>query len=137
MKRIIRLSESDLHRVIEESVKRILKESTYDGFRVYPHLKGDEGPVTVLANFINYTFCFNKKKIGTFDTIDEAVEFINGLPNNRDFVLDLVEDAYSEMESGDETSIDRIIFNGYLTQSDGSLYAIGNGLSVNPFSYMD
>lgn len=29
MKRRIRLSESDLHRVIEESVKRVLREASY------------------------------------------------------------------------------------------------------------
>lgn len=32
MKRTIRLTEADLHRVIKESVKRIIRESDYDGY---------------------------------------------------------------------------------------------------------
>ena len=34
MKRTIRLTESDLHRVVRESVKRVLKEAAYNGNHV-------------------------------------------------------------------------------------------------------
>lgn len=33
MKKLVRLTEGDLHRIIENSVKRVLRESDYD----YPH----------------------------------------------------------------------------------------------------
>lgn len=42
MKKTIRLSESDLHRVIKESVKRVLREGEYDSIGVpTPHPSGD------------------------------------------------------------------------------------------------
>ena len=42
MKKTIRLTESDLHRVIKESVKRVLNEGEYDSIGVpTPHPSGD------------------------------------------------------------------------------------------------
>lgn len=37
MKRVTKLTESDLHRIIRESVKRVLsEEGQYDSFKYYP-----------------------------------------------------------------------------------------------------
>lgn len=41
MRRTIRLTESDLHRVIKETVKRILKETTFDGVGFYVSVDED------------------------------------------------------------------------------------------------
>ena len=42
-KQVIRLTESDLHRIIKESVKKIVKESKYDGDFPYDYYYSDEG----------------------------------------------------------------------------------------------
>ena len=44
MKKLVRLTEGDLHRIIENSVKRVLRESDYDDYDVYedePYLSDD------------------------------------------------------------------------------------------------
>lgn len=43
MKKVIRLTESDLHRIVNESVKRILKESEWD---TYLQQDDDDEPTT-------------------------------------------------------------------------------------------
>ena len=43
MKKLIRLTESDLHRIVKESVNRILKEVNYaDNYRMHPNEKIDD-----------------------------------------------------------------------------------------------
>lgn len=44
MKKLVRLTEGDLHRIIENSVKRVLRESVYDDYDEYedePYLSAD------------------------------------------------------------------------------------------------
>ena len=53
MKRIIKLNESDLHRIVKESVNKILKESDETAWE-YSHLSSDEGIFIVVANFYDY-----------------------------------------------------------------------------------
>lgn len=40
-KQIVRLTESDLHRIVKESVTKILKESAYDDVYVVANVIGD------------------------------------------------------------------------------------------------
>lgn len=35
MRKLVRLTEGDLHRIIENSVKRVLRESDYDDYDEY------------------------------------------------------------------------------------------------------
>lgn len=132
MKRnIIRLTKSDLHRIVKESVNRILRE-TIDDFRTYPHVRDNGTKIVVVAHFIDYTYCFEEKKLGEFDSIEEAKRFVLDIANNDDYIRDLAEEVYSNMDEDDETTIDDIILNIYQDYGDRGLYAIGNGISVVP-----
>lgn len=131
MNKRIRLTESDLHRIVRESVKRILRETT-DDFRTYPHVRDNGTKIIVLANFIDYTYCFEKKKLGEFNSIEEAKRFVLDIANNDDYIRELAGEVYSNMDETDETNVDRIILNIYQDYGNRGLYAIGNGISVVP-----
>ena len=42
MKQVIRLTESDLHRIIKESVKQILEQEDYDSIIAAHNTKGEK-----------------------------------------------------------------------------------------------
>ena len=130
-KKLIRLTEGDLHRIVKESVNRILKESETD-YQTYPHIRDNGTKVIVMAHFIEYTFSFKDKKLGEFDSIEEAKRFVLEIVNNNEYIRDLADEVYSNMDENDETRIDRIILNIYQDYGDRGLYAIGNGISVTP-----
>ena len=124
-------NESRINRVVKESVNRILKESETD-YQTYPHIRDNGTKVIVMAHFIDYTFSFEDKKLGEFDSIEEAKRFVLEIVNNNEYIRDLADEVYSNMDENDETRIDRIILNIYQDYGDRGLYAIGNGISVTP-----
>lgn len=130
-KDIMAANESKLSRIVKESVNRILKESETD-YQTYPHIRDNGTKLIVMASFIDYTFCFEKKKLGEFDSIEEAKRFVLEIVNNNEYIRDLADEVYSNMDENDETRIDRIILNIYQDYGDRGLYAIGNGISVTP-----
>jgi len=130
-KDIMAANESKLSRIVKESVNRILKESETD-YQTYPHIRDNGTKVIVMAHFIDYTFSFEDKKLGEFDSIEEAKRFVLEIVNNNEYIKDLADEVYSNMDENDETRIDRIILNIYQDYGDRGLYAIGNGISVTP-----
>lgn len=130
-KDIMAANESKLSRIVKESVNRILKESETD-YQTYPHIRDNGTKVIVMAHFIDYTFSFEDKKLGEFDSIEEAKRFVLEIVNNNEYIRDLADEVYSNMDENDETRIDRIILNIYQDYGDRGLYAIGNGISVTP-----
>ena len=113
MKQRIRLTESQLHKIIKNVVNETLgRGSSDDNMTTFEssHVKPNSREFTVIANFFDYTYCFKKEIIGTFDNYNEAKEFALEKIRDKDFMYDLAEDAYAEMEDDDETSIDDINF---------------------------
>ena len=57
MKKVIRLTENDIHRIVKNSVKRILKENDYDSQMIYlnGNVCDDEGNSAVNLWFENNT----------------------------------------------------------------------------------
>jgi hypothetical protein len=89
MKKLIRLTESDLHRIIENSVKRVLKEGKY------PNPMG--GPEDRINAYPEYTSDFDDGRYGDFD-----FEPFMPIPNKeRLHTLDRTTDAFSDWEKGD------------------------------------
>lgn len=113
----IRLSESQLHRIIEESVNKILKESDETAWE-YSHLSSDEGIFIVVANFYDHTYCFKKKEIERFDNSNEAKQYAIRMIQDKNFINDLIDDVYSEMDEGDETNVDDVNIEVYQDDID-------------------
>ena len=118
-KKLIRLTESDLHRIVKESVKRILKEADETAWE-YGHLSSDEGVFIVVANFYDHTYCFKTKEIERFDNSNEAKQYAVRMIRDKDFINDLVDDIYSEMdtEEVDETNVDDVNIEVYRNNID-------------------
>ena len=53
MKQIIKLRESDLHRIVKESVKRVLRESTYPRIRINESFEDGLDTIEWLSQYIN------------------------------------------------------------------------------------
>lgn len=51
MKRITRLTESDLRRIVKESVKKVLKEGVFDSKRIQAELDNSLGGGAMVADF--------------------------------------------------------------------------------------
>ena len=117
MKRIIKLNESDLHRIVKESVNKILKESDETAWE-YSHLSSDEGIFIVVANFYDYTYCFKQKEIERFDNSNEAKQYAIRMIRDKNFIKDLVDDIYSEMDEEDETNVDDVNIEVYRNNID-------------------
>ena len=87
MKKLIRLTESDLHRIVENSVKRVLKEGKY------PNPMG--GPEDRINAYPEYTSDFDDGRYEDFEPIMP-------IPNKeRLHTLDRTTDAFSDWEKGD------------------------------------
>jgi hypothetical protein len=124
------IKESDLHRIVKESVNRILREFE-EPYSTYKHIQDNGKEVVVMASFIEYTYCFDKKVLGRFNTVAEAKQFIDKIVNDGEYIQELTDEVYSNMAEGDETTLDGIIINAFMDEG-GVLRAIGNGIRVAP-----
>ena len=115
--RRVRLTESDLHRIVKESVNRILKESDETAWE-YSHLSSDEGVFIVVANFYDYTYCFKTKEIERFDNSNEAKQYAIRMIRDKNFIYDLVDEIYREMDEEDETHVDDVNLEVYRNNVD-------------------
>lgn len=129
-KKLIRLTEQDLHKIVKESVNRILREFE-EPYSTYKHIQDNGKEVVVMASFIEYTYCFDKKVLGRFNTVAEAKQFIDEIVNDGEYIQELTGEVYSNMAEGDETTLDGIIINAFMDEG-GVLRAIGNGIRVAP-----
>ena len=110
-------NETRINRVVKESVNRVLKESDETAWE-YSHLSSDEGIFIVVANFYDYTYCFKKKEIERFDNSNEAKQYAIRMIRDKNFINDLVDDIYDEMDEEDETNVDDVNIEVYRNNID-------------------
>ena len=99
MKKIVRLTEGDLHRIIKESVKRVIRENKYGVFDVYT--KDKYSPVFVRYGGESVLYEIPKElepMLRDLDTRDGRIDFIDALSNAnlepQDIDVDLREYGY-------------------------------------------
>ena len=99
MKKIVRLTEGDLHRIIKESVNKLLRENKYGIFDVYT--KDKYSPVFV--RYVGESVLYEIPKelepmLRDLDTRDGRRDFIDALSNSnlepQDIDVDLREYGY-------------------------------------------
>lgn len=92
MKRIIRLTESELHDMISQSVKKVIKEGTTDQsvYNKWDEMIEQMGADAVLSELYNYL------------NSDQIEDFIEWMERNYDIDFGQEEDSYDEFEDEDE-----------------------------------
>lgn len=83
-RRVVKLTESDLHRIIRESVSRILSES--------------EIPYTHYANYGDYSPNDRKAYIDAINTVDNNGQFSKWLERNKDLEPLIADEHFSDAE---------------------------------------
>lgn len=110
MKQVIKLTEGDLHKIIRNVINEALNDNDNMVAFESSHIRLNSKTFTVVANFYDYTYCFKQEIVETFDNFNDAKDFALTKIKDRTFMQNLAEDAYSEMDEEDETSIDDINF---------------------------
>lgn len=92
MKKVVRLTEQDLHRIVKESVKRMLKEGHYssDSAQKWDQVRGMVGDDAMIQELWNYLDA---------DIIDD---FIKHMDRNYELDLDSPEEEEEFEEDEDE-----------------------------------
>lgn len=97
MKKVIRLTESDIHRIVETTIKKILRENDEDLYRYGQYFENPEKFI-VVADFCNDTFIVKMVEIETFNNFDSAMRFITQKLRDREYIYDLGEKYIDESE---------------------------------------
>lgn len=92
MKKIIRLTESELNNMISQSVKKVIKEgspdwSVYNKWNDIIEMMGADAVLSELYNYLNS---------------DQIEDFIEWMKKNYDIDFGQEEDTYDEFEDDDE-----------------------------------
>lgn len=76
-KQLIRLTEQDLHNIIQESVNKILMNEAFSDYYNVSHFRTDDIDNDYYKSFV--VLDGTRAIIGNFDNYDEAVEFANNM----------------------------------------------------------
>ena len=109
MKRVVRLTESDLHRIVKESVKMALNEGTTDSkisdiyFGVFDEMNGHD-VASIIYNYLDE------------DAINDIVEYLNqnGYLEGTEFDGALDETDDEEEDEEDEEEFENGTYKGFV-----------------------
>ena len=94
MKKVIRLTENDLHRIVKESVKRVVMEGSFDDFDGYDNDLDYDTVYEEACHFIRT----NNPGVMSWRGIAQAIGFkLNTIgPNDMETLKDAIQDAMCE-----------------------------------------